>query len=234
MGGPGVPPLPFVSLVVSGGHTHLYRVEGLFSFRCLGATLDDAAGEAYDKVAKMLGLGYPGGPILDALAGEAEGEPSIQFPRPLLDDGGLNFSFSGLKTAVLYFLMDHGLYLADPAVPPLERARGIGGDLLRQIACAFQAAVAEVLTEKALRAVRREGCQALAVVGGVAAHRGLRARLRTRSAEEGVALYVPAPSFCTDNAAMIAAAGYFLLKAGRGGGPEALRLDADAAWELQS
>ncbi len=234
IGGPESPPLPFVALVVSGGHTHLYRVEDPFSFRCLGATRDDAAGEAYDKVARLLGLGYPGGPILDALAAEVEGEPSIQFPRPILDDGGLDFSFSGLKTAVLYHLMDLGLYTNDPALPPLERARGIGEDLRRQIAHAFQAAVVEVLTEKALRAVRQEGCRALAVVGGVAANQGLRTRLRRRSVEEGVGLYVPAVPFCTDNAAMIASAGYFLLKAGRQTETQALRLDADAGWELSS
>ncbi len=244
LGGPEPPASPFVALVVSGGHTHLYRVEGngvegCRKFRLLGATRDDAAGEAYDKVAKILGLGYPGGPVVDALAREAGSvepgpETGPRLPRPMLDDPSLDFSFSGLKTALLYYLQALGLYEDDPTIAPQERARRVPPELLRRICREFQDAVAEVLVEKAFRAVRLERVQDVAVIGGVAANEGLREALVRRGAAEGIRVHVPALAYCTDNAAMIAAAGDWSLRQGEGSLEDALRLDADAGWELAS
>ncbi|MFQ5692608.1 MAG: tRNA (adenosine(37)-N6)-threonylcarbamoyltransferase complex transferase subunit TsaD, partial [Nitrospinota bacterium] len=211
VGGPEPPAFPFVALVASGGHTHLYLAKGPGRYRLLGATRDDAAGEAYDMVAKILGLGFRGGPAVDALArlaaaAGAGGESGPRFPRPMLDDPGLDFSFSGLKTAVLYHMQGLGLYEDDPTVSPQERARRAPPDLLRGVCRAFQEAVVEVLVEKVFRAARREGVRDVAVVGGVAANRGLREALAERGAAEGIRVRVPSLAYCTDNAAMIAAA----------------------------
>jgi len=199
---------PLVALVVSGGHTSLAELTSHVSFRLLGETRDDAAGEAFDKVARHLGLGYPGGPIIDKLA--AEGDPeAVPFPRPLLDTGALDFSFSGLKTAVLYYARD--------------AARRGGALNLPDVAASFQAAVVDVLVEKAFQAVERTGVRRLAVVGGVAANRGLRRTLTARAEAEGLDLVLPGPEFCTDNAAMVAGLGHFLLEAGAAGDGEPLR-----------
>jgi len=188
----GEPPYPHVALLVSGGDTSLYRVEAFGKYRLLGRTRDDAAGEAFDKVAKMLGLGYPGGALIERLAGE--GDPgAIRFPRPHLHARDLQFSFSGLKTAVAN-------YLARLDGPPDERT-------VRNVCAAFQAAVIEVLSEKTARAAEADGIGCVLLAGGVAANRTLRERLAARLGEAGARLLCPPLPLCTDNAAMIAAAG---------------------------
>ncbi len=183
---------PHLALVVSGGHTELCVVRGLGDYELLGATRDDAAGEAYDKVAKLLGLGYPGGPVIDRLA--AEGDPqAIAFPRAMMTDRtNLDLSFSGLKTAVMVHLDQHG--------EPTSR------QALADICASFQAAVVDALVEKSVRARRRCGLDRIHVVGGVAANRGLRAGLQAAGAREGFRVVAAPLRYCGDNAAMIAAA----------------------------
>ncbi len=185
------PEFPFLSLVVSGGHTSLYVAEDYGRFTELGRTRDDAAGEAYDKVSKLLGLGYPGGPVIDDLA--QQGDPgAIDFPRAYLPES-FDFSFSGMKTAVLNFLR------ANPSPSP---------ELVRDIAASFQAAVVDVLVRKTEWAVRRKWIRRVTISGGVAANSGLRRRMEEIGREKGVEIFVPSAGLCTDNAAMIAAAGY--------------------------
>jgi N6-L-threonylcarbamoyladenine synthase len=184
---------PFISLIVSGGHTSLYRVDGFGRYRELGRTRDDAAGEAYDKVSKLLGLGYPGGPVIDRLA--CEGSPdAVVFPRAYLPEG-LDFSFSGLKTAV----MKH-----------LKEPHPVG---INDVAASFQQAVIDVLVRKTEWAVTGEGIHRVTVSGGVGANSALRRELALMAKEKGIQLSIPAAFLCTDNAAMIAAAGYHHLKA---------------------
>ena len=184
---------PFVSLVVSGGHTLLIHVKGYLDFEIMGASLDDAAGEAFDKVARCLGLPYPGGIEIDRLA--TNGNPdAINFPRAWLDATSLDFSFSGLKSAVLNYLNN-----AKMAGRKTNHA---------DIAASFQAAVVDVLSKKAIDACRRAGVTRLTVVGGVACNSALRAALTTLCHDHGIDLTIPPPVFCTDNAAMIAAAAY--------------------------
>jgi len=193
-----VPPDPHLALLVSGGHTALIRVDGPGATTLLGATRDDAAGEAFDKVAKLLGLGYPGGVAIDKLA--ATGNPAAhEFPRALPARDDLDFSFSGLKTAVSTFLARR----APPA-----------GQELADVCASFQAAVVDVLVRKSRRALHREGLGDLVVCGGVAANRGLRNGLAAAAAQDGFRLFIPAPKLCTDNAAMIAAAGTEQLRRG--------------------
>lgn len=207
-------PVPCVVLVVSGGHTHLYRVEATGDCTVLGQTLDDAAGEAFDKAAKMLGLGFPGGPAIDRAA--RQGNPqALRFPRPYLGRANLDFSFSGLKTALLYYL--RGLERQGAPVPLADAAAG------------FQEAIVEVLVEKAFQAVRRQRVRALAVVGGVSANTRLRERLAARAAQAGVRLAIPASAYCTDNAAMIAFAGHRAYAQGRF---EPWTMEADPALAL--
>jgi N6-L-threonylcarbamoyladenine synthase len=196
----GESPLPAVSLVVSGGHTELVEVRGFRDYRWLGSTRDDAAGEAYDKVAKRLGLPFPGGPHVDALA--AEGDPkAFDLPRPMLDRPGFDFSFSGLKTAVAL--------VAEPfGGPPYPRA------LLADLCASFQAAVVDTLAVKTMRAVAEVGARALTLGGGVACNRGLRARLAAECEARGVALRIPTPRLCADNAAMVALVGAWTLARG--------------------
>jgi N6-L-threonylcarbamoyladenine synthase len=195
-----LPQYPFVSLVVSGGHTHLFRSSGVFQHELLGATLDDAAGEAFDKVAKLLGLGYPGGPAIQAAA--LAGSPnSIALKRPLLGPRSLDFSFSGLKTAVLYTCFGQ-----DPTGRPLPSLKA--GTAVADVAASFQACVVDVLVEKARRALHRTGLRRLAVGGGVACNRPLRDALIVMAAEEGTDLWHAPPAYCSDNAAMIAARGF--------------------------
>jgi N6-L-threonylcarbamoyladenine synthase len=185
-------PKDCVVLVVSGGHTHLYQSTHGHGYCLLGRTLDDAAGEAFDKAAKMLGLPYPGGPEIDRLARSGHAA-AIRFPRATLRDHGLDFSFSGLKTALLYYLKK------------LDRtgaARPIA-----DLAASFQEAIVDVLVEKAFAAVRQSGVRALAVVGGVSANSRLRARLQARAETEQVQVVLPPFRYCTDNAAMVALAG---------------------------
>jgi len=192
-------PLPCVVLVVSGGHTHLYYKEPNGHCRLLGATRDDAAGEAFDKGAQLLGLEYPGGPAIDRLARQGDPE-AIAFPRSYLNKGSLDFSFSGLKTALLYVLqaMDERVSAAQAT----------------DLAAGYQEAIVTVLIDKAIAAVRSTGARALAVVGGVSANSRLRELLQQRAASESLHLSLPPLVYCTDNAAMIAAAGRQALRAG--------------------
>ena len=200
-------PRPAVMLVVSGGHTHLYLTTESGHYELIGQTRDDAAGEAFDKAAKMLGLEYPGGPLIDRMA--QKGNPqAIEFPRPFLNRKGLNFSFSGLKTALLYYLRDTDR--ADKGRPPIE-----------DLAASYQEAIVDVLIEKSLRAVHHYEAKSLAVVGGVAANSRLRERLKRKTDDSGISLVMPPLSLCTDNAAMIAAAGW-----------EQYRLGRFAAWDV--
>ena len=208
-------PFPFLALVVSGGHTHIYRVDGVGRYRQLGQTLDDAAGEAFDKTATLLGLGYPGGMIIDRLAGE--GDPGrYKLPRPLLHDRSCNFSFSGLKTAVATMVRREG----DPVKE---------GQPLRDLCASFQAAVVDVLVAKTAAALESEGIKRLVVAGGVACNSGLRAGMARFSERAGVELFVPSPLLCSDNAAMIAVPGDFYLENGM---TDELTLDAVATWPL--
>jgi len=186
---------PYIALLVSGGHTALYHVKGLGEYRLLGQTRDDAAGEAYDKVAKLLGLEYPGGPVLDKLA--QEGNPgTVKFPRGRLE--GYDFSFSGLKTAVrnhiaLFRSKDTGL---DP------------GLIIKNMAASFQAAVVDTLIDKTMQAATVAGVDKIVVAGGVAANSQLRKQMTDEAKKHGITLYLPSLGLCIDNAAMIALAGY--------------------------
>ena len=215
---PGPPPFPHLALLVSGGHTALIRVDAPGATRLLGATRDDAAGEAFDKVGKLLGLGYPGGVKIDKLS--ATGNPrAVALPRALSGRDDLDFSFSGLKTAVSTLLATRRRAdrvsegeLASPELiaggaGPFEGPGPIEGQELNDFCASFQTAVVDVLVRKSRRALVREGLNALVVCGGVAANRGLRAALAEAAREDGFALFIPPPKRCTDNASMIAAAG---------------------------
>jgi N6-L-threonylcarbamoyladenine synthase len=189
---------PFISLIVSGGHTCLYRIDGFGIYRELGRTRDDAAGEAFDKVSKLLGLGYPGGPVIDVLS--REGDPgAIDFPRAYLP-GSLDFSFSGLKTSVLNFVKER-------SATDIEQG-------LNDIAASFQASAVDVLVRKTEWAIKKEHIKRVAISGGVAANSELRKRMKGMSDTREAELFMPSLSLCTDNAAMIAAAGYRHFKAG--------------------
>ncbi len=207
------PDFPFVALLVSGGHTQLIDVTGPGAYRLLGESLDDAAGEAFDKTAKLLGLGYPGGPALARLAAGAAGG-RFDLPRPLLKRPGLDFSFSGLKTAVVHAA---ATLAADDAVGRADLARD------------FEEAVVDVLVGKSLRALAQTGRSAMVVAGGVAANARLRARLHEGAAEHAARVTFPPPSLCTDNGAMIAHAGWWRLQAGE---HEPLAVQVRARWPL--
>ena len=195
---PEAPPFPFVALLVSGGHTALYYVTSHTAIELMGQTRDDAVGEAFDKVAKLLGLGYPGGGVIDKLS--KEGHPDkITFTRPYLNKSDFDFSFSGIKTAVGHYVGKH---------QSEYKAR------MADIAAGFQAAVVEVLAYKLINAAIKKGCEHIAVVGGVAANSGLRHKVRRDAAARGLEVHIPSVQLCGDNAAMIAAAGYHYLKAG--------------------
>jgi len=191
------PQFPFVALLVSGGHTQLMRVDGVGRYQMLGETIDDAAGEAFDKSAKLLGLGYPGGPALAALA--ASGDPeAIDLPRPLLHSGDLDFSFSGLKTAVMTALRKFG-------PEPSERQRA-------DLAASTQAAIVDVLVRKSLRALQETRLSRLVVAGGVGANTRLREQLDAAARRRGLRVHYPELALCTDNGAMIALAGALRLQ----------------------
>jgi N6-L-threonylcarbamoyladenine synthase len=208
------PEMPFVALLVSGGHSMLVEVTGLGRYRVLGETLDDAAGEAFDKTAKLLGLPYPGGPALAALA--EEGTPGrFEFPRPMLGRQDLDFSFSGLKTAVMI------------AVERTEMNDARRAD----VAAEFQQAVVETLVAKCRRAMEQTGAGTLVVAGGVGANRALRAALKADGARRGWSVFYPRPEFCTDNGAMIAFAGMLRIGAGE---RAQLAIEARARWGLES
>ena len=201
------PEFPFVSLIVSGGHTLLIHVREPFKYTVLGQSLDDAAGEAFDKVAKMLGLGYPGGPVIDRLA--REGNPrAIAFPRPYLKGGSLDFSFSGLKTAVLYYLRDLGIEPGNSLGPSFPDAQ------VKDICASFQAAVVDVLVDKTIAAADRCRTNTITIGGGVSANSGLRDRLAAETARKGMRLFFPPLEYCMDNGAMIAYVGWLRLRSG--------------------
>ena len=197
------PSFPFLCLIVSGGHTQLVMVEEEFRHTILGETLDDAAGEAYDKVAKMLGLGFPGGPAIDRLA--RSGNPGyVKFPRSFLDRESFDFSFSGIKTAVMYWLRDHP---ANGGTRPESE--------IRDLAASFQSAVVDVLVEKTLAAAGRHRLAAIAIAGGVSANSELRRRMKAEAGRRGLRVFIPRTEYCTDNAAMVALAGSIQLAAGK-------------------
>jgi N6-L-threonylcarbamoyladenine synthase len=206
------PGFPFLALLVSGGHTLLAEVTGLGRYAILGASLDDAAGEAFDKTAKMLGLPYPGGPHLAKLAEQGR-SGRFEFPRPMLDRPGFDFSFSGLKTAVVVAV--RGIDLDDQTRADVARA--------------FEDAVVETLVTKCERALKETGATTLVVAGGVGANRRLREALSAMGVRRGVRVSYPRPEFCTDNAAMIAYAGYLRLHAGQ---QESLPIRARARWPI--
>ena len=203
--------LPVVVLLVSGGHTLLVLMEGHGQYRVLGSTIDDAAGEAFDKVARYLGLGYPGGPAIDAIAMEGDSQ-AIAFPRAILDDG-YDFSFSGLKTSVVNYVRRH------PEVATED------------VAASFQEAVVDVLVTKARRAAREHGAKGLCLAGGVAANSQLRERLLDACVADGLRAFLPSRSMCTDNAAMVAAAGWYRLQSD---GPSPLDTGASPNLRLAS
>lgn len=196
------PSFPFIGLVVSGGHTSLFRVDGFGKYKRLGQTRDDAAGEAFDKVAKLLGLGYPGGPVIDRLAETGQGK-AIRFPRPSLGKDSYDFSFSGLKTAVVNYVKAH------PSSPG-----GYPEGLICDVVASFQEAVVDVLVRKTLHAARDQKLKKIVLSGGVASNRCLRQRMEEEAAAEKVKVYIPSPELCTDNAAMIAVPGTYYLKRG--------------------
>ena len=195
---PDPPQFPYIALLVSGGHTSIYYISDYTSAELMGQTRDDAAGEAFDKVAKMLDLGYPGGAVIDRLAKKGDCA-KIKFPRPYLDKSTFDFSFSGLKSAVLRFVTNH--------------PNGVE-EQIPDIAAGFQEAVLDVLCYKAIRATGEKGCDRIALVGGVAANSRLREKLKLDAEEKGIGVHIPSIHLCGDNAAMIAGVGYHYLKDG--------------------
>jgi N6-L-threonylcarbamoyladenine synthase len=216
------PLFPFIALIVSGGHTCLYRVNGFQKYRELGRTRDDAAGEAYDKVSKLLGLGYPGGPLIDKRA--HDGNPdSIKFPRAYVPES-LDFSFSGVKTAVLNFLKaevksqkSEGRSNKTELIESIEVYSSFlakNPALINDIAASFQASMVDVLVRKTEWAIKKARIKRVTLTGGVAANSELRKRMQEMGVERDAEIFIPSVSLCTDNAAMIAAAGYHHFKAG--------------------
>ena len=212
------PEFPFVALLVSGGHTQLMRVDAVGQYEILGETIDDAAGEAFDKSAKLMGLGYPGGPALARLAGQ--GDPkAFKLPRPLLHSGNLDFSFAGLKTAVMV------------------QAKKLGADLeprKADLAASTEAAIVEVLLKKSLAALRQTGLKRLVVAGGVGANRQLRSQLDAACKMQGVQVHYPELQFCSDNGAMIAMAAAMRLQSGQEKASTVYAFDVKPRWPLDS
>ncbi len=209
---------PHIGMVVSGGHTSLYRISSPKEIVQIGQTLDDAAGEAYDKVAKLLFLGYPGGVIIEKISRGVDYH-EIDFPRPLMNDDTYDFSFSGLKTAVLNRVLREGIFeemdLSFSGLPTEKKPMPGKEGLIAKIAASFQAAVVDVLVAKAFRAVLDHGMNLLVVAGGVASNGHLRERLQAKAAEAGVRIVIPDRKYCTDNAAMVGIAGIRHLREGR-------------------
>jgi N6-L-threonylcarbamoyladenine synthase len=238
------PQFPFVALLVSGGHTQLMRVDGVGRYELLGETIDDAAGEAFDKSAKLMGLGYPGGPALAALA--ADGNPqAYALPRPLLHSGNLDFSFAGLKTAVLVqsqkMVSAHaseawngsaaGVKLASGATPGFEN---LPLQARADLAASTQAAIADVLVKKSLTALKTTGLKRLVVAGGVGANTSLRAQLNAECAKRGVRVHYPELHLCTDNGAMIAMAAAMRLQSGLQTAQFDYAFDVKPRWPLHA
>ncbi|MBX3586794.1 MAG: tRNA (adenosine(37)-N6)-threonylcarbamoyltransferase complex transferase subunit TsaD [Ramlibacter sp.] len=212
------PEFPFVALLVSGGHTQLMEVQGVGRYTLLGETIDDAAGEAFDKSAKLMGLGYPGGPALSRLAEQGDAA-AFKLPRPLLHSGNLDFSFAGLKTAVL------------------TQARKLGDELQARkadLSASTEAAIVEVLLKKSLAALKQTGLKRLVVAGGVGANRRLRAELNAACAARGVRVHYPELHLCTDNGAMIAMAAAMRLQAGMQTASRAYAFDVKPRWPLDA
>ena len=212
------PEFPFIALLVSGGHTQLMRVDGVGHYEILGETIDDAAGEAFDKSAKLMGLGYPGGPALSRLAEQGDAG-AFKLPRPLLHSGDLDFSFAGLKTAVL------------------TQAKKLGDELVTRkadLAASTQAAIVEVLVKKTLAALDQSGMRRVVVAGGVGANRLLRAQLDAACAARGVRVHYPELELCTDNGAMIAMAAAMRLQAGRQQANRDYAFDVKPRWPLDA
>jgi len=194
-----LPDFPFITLLVSGGHTLLIRVDGLGQYAILGQTLDDAAGECFDKCARLLGLPYPGGPAIAQLAQHGD-KDRFKLPRPMLNKDNLNFSFSGLKTAVLYAVRNEG---------------DMDDQACADMAAGIETAISEVLVKKAVRACMQANIPRLIIAGGVAANAHLRTILEQQTKQPGIAIYMPKQDYCTDNAAMIAYAGFLRIESGR-------------------
>jgi N6-L-threonylcarbamoyladenine synthase len=209
----GLPGFPFITLLVSGGHTLLVRVDAIGQYRIVGQTIDDAAGECFDKSARLLGLPYPGGPEISRLAEHGDGK-RFKLPRPMLNKDNLNFSFSGLKTAVMYTVKGHG------ALSDQDRF---------DMAASIESAICDVLVKKSIRACRQEGVDKLVIAGGVAANRRLRALLADTASEYDIRVSLPHPKYCTDNAAMIAYAGFQRLLSDR---PISITWDVQPRWPL--
>jgi N6-L-threonylcarbamoyladenine synthase len=203
-------PFPYVALLASGGHTLLYCVHDVGDYRHLGGTRDDAAGEAFDKVAKIMGLGYPGGRVIDGLAKRGN-RTAIRFPRARFRRDSFEFSFSGIKTAVWHHVKSRG--------------GGLSESETADIAASFQEAVVDMLVDPTIKAALATGVRRIVLSGGVAANSRLRDKMKERGDAEGLAVFFPAPKFCTDNGAMIALAGHHLLKRGK---RDDFRLNADA------
>ncbi len=218
------PPFPLVALVVSGGHTFLVEMRDHLTYRLLGETVDDAAGEAFDKAGRLLGLGYPGGPAIASAAGAAPARLE-RLPRAWLGDS-YDFSFSGLKTALRRLVEDE---LAALGLPPAEEGGRLPAPRVAALAAAFQESVVDVLATKALRAAEATAARAIVIGGGVASNTALRARVAAGAGRLGLELVVPRPGLCTDNGAMIGAAGARRLAAGERAG---LDLGARASWPL--
>lgn len=230
---------PALALIVSGGHTSLYLCPGEGVYRMIARTRDDASGEAFDKAARLLGLGYPGGPIIDRLAKDGDPE-AVPFPRARMSDGSLDFSFSGLKTALLRHARAAGLAVERsapaPAFDPHGPDRGPVSDPdravsqeVRDVAASFQRAVVDVLLDRTLAAAEREDIQSVIVTGGVACNSLLRAEIRAACEARGLAVAIPSPGYCTDNAAMIASAGFLHIERGE---VATLDLTAMPGWRL--
>ena len=210
------PQFPFVALLVSGGHSQLMQVDGVGEYQLLGETIDDAAGEAFDKSAKLLGLGYPGGPALSRLAAQGDAT-AFKLPRPLLHSGDLDFSFAGLKTAVM------------------TQARKLGDDLPERradLAASTQAAIVDVLVRKSMQALNTTGLRRLVVAGGVGANQALRKQLNAACDQRGVRVHYPEMSLCTDNGAMIALAAAMRLQSGRSQATHNYAFDVRPRWPL--
>ncbi len=196
------PRFPYIGLVVSGGHTSLFRVNGFGRYILLGQTRDDAAGEAFDKIAKFLGLSYPGGPVIERLS--RDGNPnSIKFPRPYLGKDSLDFSFSGLKTAVVNYIRSHH-----------AQKENLSEDLIRDIVSSFQEVVVDVLVRNTINAAKIQGVRRVVISGGVASNQYLREKMRFAAHKERIKVYIPSPHLCTDNAAMVGVLGYEYLRRG--------------------